>query len=103
MTEAAAAGIPPLHFWDCTYRELYNALAGEHVRRRRNRQEIMFGAWHGAAFERAKRIPDLNTLLRKMEPVREMSNQQMRAFVLGMAKAMDAKVTHVKRGTLWPR
>ena len=97
MTEAAAAGILPLEFWDCTYRELYNAIAGEHVRRRRDRQAIMWGAWHGAAFERAKRMPNLGTLLRKMEPVREMSNRELRASILGIAHVLNAEVVHRKR------
>lgn len=98
MTEAMAAGIKPHRFWHLTYREIYNALAGDAVRRRRDRQAIMFGAWHGAALERSKRIPNLQQLLAKMEPRREMSSREMRSSLMGIAKAMNAEVVYRKRG-----
>ena len=97
MAEAAAVGITPDRFWRLTYREIYAAIAGDSVRRRRERQTVMWGAWHGAAFERAKRMPNLKTLLQKMEPSRVMSNRELRASIVGVAHALGAEVVHVKR------
>lgn len=97
MAEAAAVGIPPLQFWDSTYRELYAAFQGDAIRRRRDRQEAISAAWHGAAFERSKRLPDIRAILRKMEPMREMTNHELRASILGIAKAMGATVEYRKR------
>lgn len=97
MAEAAAAGIPPLSFWHMTYREIYAAIAGHAVRARRERQIVMIGAWHTAAFTRAKKIPDLKSLLQKMEPPRVMSNRDLRASILGIAHAMNATVEYRKR------
>jgi hypothetical protein len=98
MAEAHAAGIPTPEFWNSTYREIFNAISGDAVRRRRDRQAIMWGAWHGAAFERSKRMPNLGTLLAKMEPKREMSSRELRASILGIAKAMNAETVYRKRG-----
>lgn len=97
MAEAHAAGIVPFQFWHSTYREIYAAISGDTIRRRRERQTAMWAAWHGAAFERSKRMPNLTTLLAKMEPKREMSNREMRASILGIAKAMNAEVVYRKR------
>ena len=98
MAEAHAAGLAVSEFWNSTYREVYAAIAGDAVRRRRDRQAIMFGAWHGAAFERSKRMPNLRAVLAKMEPPRELSAREMRASILGIAKSLNAEVVHRKRG-----
>lgn len=98
MAEAKAAGVRTLDFWHMTYREIYAEIAGDAVRRRRDRQTAMWAAWHGAAFERSKRLPNIGTLLAKMEPKREMSNRDLRASILGIAKAMNAEVVYRKRG-----
>jgi hypothetical protein len=97
MLEAHASGITPDRFWHSTYREVYAAIAGDALRRRRDRQAIMWGAWHGAAFERSKRMPNLGTLLAKLEPKREMSNREQRASIIAFAKAMGATVEIRKR------
>lgn len=97
MAEAGAAGIPPTEFWHLTYRELFNALKGEHLRRRRDRQQIVFGAWHGESFARHKRLPNLTDILRKMEPSRVMSPREQRAAIMGIAEAMGATVTYKRR------
>lgn len=98
MSACFAAGIPISEFWDLTRRETYAALAGDAIRRRRDRQTAMWAAWHGAAFERSKRLPNIAALLAKMEPKREMSHRELRASILGIANAMGAKVIYRKRG-----
>jgi hypothetical protein len=97
MRECAAAGVTPEAFWNLTHRETYAVIAGDAIRRRRDRQAIMWGAWHGAAFERSKRMPDLRAILRKMEPMREMTNREMRASIMGIAQAMGATVEYRKK------
>ena len=97
MAEAHASGIAPDRFWHSTYREIYAAIAGDALRRRRDRHAIMWGAWHGAAFERSKRMPNLGSLLAKMEPKREMSNREQRASIMAFARAMGATVEYRKK------
>jgi len=100
MTEAAAAGIPPDRFWHLTYRELFNAMQGEALRRRRDRQTLLWAAWHGAAWTRSKTFPNadkLNGMLRKMDPPRVMTPREQRGAILGIAKALGAEVVYRKK------
>lgn len=97
MVACSAAGVQPLEFWDLTYREVYNVLKAAARRRREERMLAIFHSWHAAAFERQKRLPDLAGILRKMEPARVMSPREVRASIFGIAKAMGAKVRHVKK------
>lgn len=80
-----------------TYREVFALIKGEAMRRRRNRQADLWAHWHGAAFARQKRLPDLPTILRKMEPMRVMSPRELRAAVLAMAESLGAKVIRRKK------
>lgn len=68
------------------------------MRRRRDRSASIWAAWHQAAFVRQKRLPDLGGILRKLEPPRVMSAREQHRSIMGIAKAMGAKVRHVKRG-----
>lgn len=75
-------------------------MKGEETRRRRDTQQNVYTAWHIAAFERQKNLPALEPILRKMgPPMRDMSPGQLRAAVMGIAKAMNAKVIYRKRET----
>lgn len=58
----------------------------------------LFVAWHGAAFERQKRLPSLVDLFRKMEPSRIMSKREVRTTIFAMAEALGATVRRVKKG-----
>ena len=100
MTEAAAAGIPPDRFRHLTYRELFNALQGEAIRRRRDRQSSLWAVWHGAAWTRSKTFTNaekLNSMLRKMDPPRVMTPREQRSAILGIANAMGAEVVYRKK------
>lgn len=97
MVACSAAGVHPLEFWDLTFREVFNVLQAAARRRREERMLAVFHAWHGAAFDRQKRLPDLTGILRKMEPPRVMSPREQRASILGIAHAMGAKVRYVKK------
>jgi len=100
MTEAAAAGIPPDRFWHLTFRELFNAMQGERLRRRRDRQSLLWASWHVAAWTRVKKFPsaeNLNAMIRKMDPPRHMTPREQRGAILGIAKALGAEVVYRKK------
>lgn len=98
MAEASAAGVHPHLFWDYTWRELYAVLQGSTIRARRDHKLALFNAWHGVNLGKAKRLPELRTLLRKLDPVRVMSATSIRAAVMGIAQALGATVVRKKRG-----
>jgi len=97
LVACSASGVHPDCFWDLTYREVFAVLKGRGENAVRQRQLHMWAAWHEAAFERQKRLPDLNAILRKLEPARVMSPRELRAAVLSMAAALDAKVIRRKK------
>lgn len=97
MAEASAAGVHPHLFWDYTWRELYAVLQGSTLRARRDHKLALFNAWHGANLRRGKRLPELRTLLRKLDPVRVMSAGSIRAAVMGIAQALGANVVRKKK------
>jgi len=75
-----------------TYREVFAVLRGEALRRQRDYRLVLWGGWHQAMFERQKKMPPLQPLMRKMTPQPKMSRNALREQVLAMAKAMGAKV-----------
>ena len=94
MAECSAAGVHPQDFWHLTPREVYAVLAGSGLRARRDHKLTLWGAWQTANLSKAKRLPDLKSLLRKLDPVRVMSSASIRAEVMNIAKAMGAAVVH---------
>jgi len=97
MAECSAAGVHPHLFWDYTYREIFAVLAGSRLVTTRAHKLTLFGAWHGANLQNHKRLPDLKSLLRKLDPVRAMSASSIRTEVMNIAKAMGAAVVHRTR------
>lgn len=97
MAECSAAGVHPQDFWHLTPREVYAVLAGSGLKARRAHKLTLWGHWQGANLQKAKRLPDLKSLLRKLDPVRVMSSASIRAEVMEMAKAMGAAVVHKVR------
>lgn len=71
---------------------------GARTQKIRARQDMLWQAWSFANFQRAKKLPPLLPLLRKLEAPRVMSTQEIRATILGMASAWGAKVTYKKKG-----
>ena len=92
MVEAAAAGLLPHLFWDYTFRELHALLGGAALRARRDHKLTLWGHWQGQNMRRAKRLPDLMRMLRRLDPARVMSAQAIRDTILGLAQQMGAKV-----------
>ena len=97
MAEAGAAGVPPHRFWDYTPHDAYFLMQGAQLAARRQLKAHLFGAWHVAVFERQKKIKPLAELLRRLEPLRDMSHKAIREAVLAMARNMGAKVVIKKR------
>lgn len=98
MAEAFAIGISPAAFWLLTPRELFAAFNGAKLKRIRENQLHLWTAWQTANLTNAKRLPDLLSLLRKLEPARPMTNREMRASIIGIAAAMGAKIVRKKKG-----
>lgn len=97
MAEMSAAGVHPHLFWDYTYREVHAVLAGAALRARREHKLNLWGHWQGANLSKARRLPDLKQLLRKLDPRRVMSAANIRAEIMSIAAAMGAKVVHRTR------
>jgi hypothetical protein len=81
-------------------RQLFRCLEGAAIARRRERQFALWHAWNAANLVNAKKLPDLNQMLRKLEPPenRVMSPKAQRQTILGMAAAMGAEVVYRKKG-----
>lgn len=81
-------------------RQLFRAFEGAAIARRRDRQFAVWHAWHAANFTNAKKLPDLQTVLRKLEPPenRVMSAKAQRSTILGLAAAFGAEVVYRKKG-----
>ncbi len=100
MAEAAAIGIPPhVLFESYDHRMLYAAFRGEALRDVRWRKKSVWASWNTANFTRAKKLPDLAGLLRKMDPSPVMMTaKQLRGVIFGIAQTMGAKITRRKKG-----
>lgn len=98
MAEASAIGIQPHTFWRYTPRDLYAAFAGEKMAGVRRRKAELTMSWQTANFTRAKKLPELTPMLRRLDGPRVMTKQAIRATIIGMAHAMGAKVVYKKRG-----
>lgn len=97
MAEASAAGVHPHLFWDYTWFELHVLLQGAQIVARREHRLSISNAWQTANWSKAKKLPDLRQLLRKLEPLRDMSARAIRSAIVGMAEAMGAKVVRKRR------
>lgn len=94
MAEGAAAGIPPHILIDYTPRELYAAMRGLAMRENRAQKLSLWESWNTANFSRAKKLPALEPLLRKLDPSPvKMTAKAIRRVIFGMAEAMGAKIT----------
>lgn len=59
-------------------------------RQRLEYRQVLFGAWHGAAYNRVKRLPGLRSVLQKLDgPKREGRSM---GELLAMIKAMNASL-----------
>lgn len=93
MVECAAAGVPPHLFYDYTLREVHVLLGGAGLVARRAHKLAAFSAYHAALFHQNKKAKVIyDRLLRRLEPVRDMTGAAIRSAIMGMAKSMGAIV-----------
>lgn len=97
MADAAAAGALPHHFWDYTLRELTNALRGARQRDQRALDLAITGAWHAASFQRGKRLPRLDRVLKLLRPAPKQSPQDQRAFFLALHEQMGGETIDLRK------
>lgn len=97
MAEAAAIGIPSWRFWKQTPRETQAAVRGAKKRSLADHKMLAYGAWQAEYLARQKRLPALADVQRKLDPPKTLTPKEMRAAIMGMARAMGAKVTVRKK------
>jgi hypothetical protein len=106
MAECAAIGIPAWRFWEMTPRETFAHFQGDATRRRLDRAEKLWTAWHNAFFQRFndanKKLPDLKPMIERIQnpAPSTMSPESVRKAVENYARAMGAEVRYVKRKDL---
>jgi len=61
-------GLSPDEFWKLTPYEFNLMIDGFLAREERKTNDILYLAWHVEAFARAKRLPKLQSLLKKRKP-----------------------------------
>jgi hypothetical protein len=100
QAEAFAIGLHPSEFENLSLKEIFRCFEGAAIARRRDRQMGAWHAWHVANFTNAKKLPDLEAVLRKLEPAenRVMSPKAQRNTILGLAAAFGAEVVYRKKG-----
>lgn len=78
-------GLSPDEFWKLTPYEFNLMIEGFLAREERKINDILYLAWHVEAFARAKRLPKLQTLLKKRKP---KSQKQLlpKEQLIGIAK-----------------
>jgi hypothetical protein len=70
MVRAAQAGLMPKAFWEVTPRELSCYLHGRAEAHRDEWRRALWQAWHGEAFQRTKRLPELKQIMAKLDHAR---------------------------------
>lgn len=75
-----------------TFRELAAVFEGARQRDLRALEIATVTAWYGAAFERSKRLPSLQDVLKKIRPPKPMSGDDIRAYVFAMNEQMGGTV-----------
>src|SRR3546814_76848 len=80
------AGFDPDSFWRQTPRTLKAIMAGYSARVKWDHRERMSAAWHGAAFERSKKMPKLTEVLGDEEKPKQRSNDQMLQMLRSIQK-----------------
>lgn len=98
MHEAAAVGLLPHLFWDYTPREVYACIKGSAIYLRRVEAKMIYAAWHTAVWGRVKKIKPLDQVMKAYQPKSgPMSTSGIRSVIMGIASALGAKVTRIKK------
>jgi hypothetical protein len=84
------SGLSVDEFWKLTPREVDIYVRAELRRRQYRREEVLYGAWHVALFERQKILPRLESLFGRREEsehqVREQTPEDIYQWAVAFAK-----------------
>jgi hypothetical protein len=69
--------LKPHEFWDCTFEELDLMFEGYNKRREQELNDLLTVAWYSAAFERQKKLPKLESLLKKSKSQKQQQPKPM--------------------------
>jgi hypothetical protein len=84
------AGFSPDAFWALTPREYAAHMRGAAKRIERERDDLMWLAWHVAALSRTSRFPALEDLRRPAGPKRKMTPEEFEAVRLAWESHLGA-------------
>ncbi|TLN02801.1 phage tail assembly chaperone [bacterium] len=91
MGVAAQCGILPANFWDMTPAELIIYAEATNEKEKDRFKQIITGAWLSAAYARAKKIPELNEVMRKLDR-REMTDEELLEQIKALNAALGGEV-----------
>ena len=92
LTAAAAAGISAATFWSQTPHETRLVMRGYVRTERAAYTRSMSAAWHMAAFQRQKKMPDFKRLMGSFKPRKPQSWQDMYEQARRMTIAMGGEI-----------
>lgn len=87
----------PDQFWALTFTEFYIMAQGYVKRFKHRRNELLFTAWHTAAFTRAKQLPSLASMIEQEGHKKEQTDDEMFAMAR-MLNAMFGGTEEVEDG-----
>ena len=92
LADYTAAGFDPAAFWGLSPRLYLAQMRGAHERLKREQEGRAWLAWHGAALERSKKLPDLRRFVtgRSAKPQRQ-TPEVLQAMCDALATAWGAK------------
>ncbi len=76
MARLARCGLAPDRAWHLTVGEAMMVIVGHNAARVAHRDDLLAGAWHGAAFTRVRRMPSLARVLRRERPAPALDDQR---------------------------
>jgi hypothetical protein len=93
LRSAAKAGVKPLEFWEMTPLELAVTIDAYVEKETANFEQGITLAYMGAAWQRAKKMPRLETVLNKIKNTTQRKNKKAQTPVEMMAvfKSMSVK------------
>lgn len=77
-----AADLDPARFWDITMREAEREMQAATRRAERDADERTWLAWHIVALDRTKKLPKLETLLRRNGRPRRRQTEEEKLFAM---------------------
>lgn len=96
LSTAAKAGIRPLDFWDMTPAELMICIQGFVVTKTESLKQSITVAYMNASWSRAKKMPRLETVLRKIDNTTKKKEAQTPEEMYAVAVAMTKRLSKAR-------